>query len=147
LQGLPVTVDERLRDREQGVLDRLTSSGFRDRYPEEAERHTYLGKFWFRPAGGESWADVALRLRAALLEMRLTMHGQRILVVSHDVPILLARYVLEQLTVEEAVALSGEVRNCSVTSYVAADGSIRLLDFNQTEPLERDSDAAVTTHE
>jgi broad specificity phosphatase PhoE len=147
LNHLPVTVDERLRDREQGVLDRLTFSGFEDRYPEEAERRAYLGKFWFRPAGGESWADVALRLRAALLDLRMAMEGQRILVVTHDVTVLLARYVLEQLSVEEAVALSGEVRNCSVTSYRLDGDHLVLEGFNQTEALEQDDEAAVTAHE
>lgn len=148
LSHLPVTVDERIRDREQGVLDRLTSSGFRDRYPEEAERHAYLGKFWFRPSGGESWADVALRLRSALLEVRMTMPDQRVLVVTHDVTILLARYILEQLTVEEAVALSGEVRNCSVTRFERhEERGLVLESFNQTDALERDSEAEVTAHE
>ncbi|MBV9097836.1 MAG: histidine phosphatase family protein, partial [Frankiaceae bacterium] len=52
LDHLPLTVDERLRDREQGVLDRLTGEGLRSQFPEEAARRDYVGKFWFRPSGG-----------------------------------------------------------------------------------------------
>jgi probable phosphoglycerate mutase len=147
LGGLPVMVDERLRDREQGVLDRLTRAGFRDRYPEEAERHDYLGKFWYRPLGGESWADVALRMRAALLDIRLAYAGERVLVVTHDVPILIARYVLEALSTTEAVALSGQVKNCSVTKYeLAGEGALQLDAFNDTTALDA-KPAAVTTNE
>src|SRR4051794_2227689 len=62
--------DERLRDREQGILDRLTGRGIRAEFPAEADRRDYLGKFWYRPPGGESWADVALRIRAALRDIR-----------------------------------------------------------------------------
>jgi probable phosphoglycerate mutase len=147
LDGVPVRFDERLRDREQGVLDRLTGAGFRDRYPEESARREYVGKFWFRPSGGESWADVALRVRAALLEMRLTMAGERILVVSHDVPILIARYVLEQLTADAAIELSGQLRNCSVTTYHLGDSGLELQAFNDVSALERDDEAELTAHE
>ncbi|MBV9485034.1 MAG: histidine phosphatase family protein [Frankiaceae bacterium] len=148
LDDLPVTIDERLRDREQGVLDRLTSAGFRKEYPLEAERRDYVGKFWFRPASGESWADVAMRVRAALLELRLTMPDERVLVVSHDVPILIARYILENLTPDEATSYSQQLRNCSLTTYRAnPDGrGMHLETFNDTTALERDDDAPITAH-
>jgi broad specificity phosphatase PhoE len=147
LAQLPTRVDERLRDREQGVLDRLTASGIRDRYPEEAERRAYLGKFWYRPSEGESWADVAQRVREALLEVRLTASDERVLVVTHDVPLILVRYVIEELAVEAAVALAGQVANCSVTRYDEAERGMRLAVFNDTTPLEHDDDAVVTAHE
>jgi broad specificity phosphatase PhoE len=148
LEDVPVTVDERFRDREQGVLDRLTGAGFRDEYPQEAARREYIGKFWFRPAGGESWADVALRIRAGLLELRLTASEERVLVVTHDVPILIARYILEELTATEATALSGQLKNCSVTRYSARpDHSGMTLDtFNDSTAVERDDEAPVTAH-
>ena len=31
------------------------------RYPEQAEARAHWGKFYNRPPGGESWADVILR--------------------------------------------------------------------------------------
>ena len=48
---LPVQVDERLRDRELGVFDRLTFAGIEARFPEEAERRQWHGKFYHRPSG------------------------------------------------------------------------------------------------
>lgn len=145
LEHAPLLVDERLRDREQGVLDRLTGAGLRSQFPDEAARRDYVGKFWYRPSGGESWADVAARIRAWLLETRLTLPGERILVVTHDVPILLARYILDGLTPEESTSYSNQLRNCSVTSYEAQDDGtgLRLVAFNDTTALETD-DAPLT---
>lgn len=148
LHHLPVSVDERLRDREQGVLDRLTGAGFRDKYPEEAVRRDYVGKFWYRPSGGESWADVALRVRAVLLELRLTMPDERILVVTHDVVILVVRYILERLAPVEATQWSGQLANCSLTTFRrAADGDGMVLErFNDVTALQR-SATSVTAHD
>lgn len=134
---IPVRVDERLRDREQGILDLLTSAGILARYPQEAKRRLSVGKFGYRPPGGESWADVALRLRSALLDLRLDSAGDRILVVTHDVVVILSRLVLTGLPIEAAVRLSGEVANCSVTTYQGApDGrGMAMVDWNDTSHL------------
>ena len=147
MAGIPVVYDERFRDREQGVIDRLTGAGLRDAYPEEAKRRDYLGKFWYRPMGGESWADVALRVRAALLELRLAMPDERVLVVSHDVPILIVRYVLERLSAADVAALSGRLPNCSLTRYERDGDKLRLDAFADATPLEEDAEAVVTAHE
>ena len=64
-----ITYDERLRDREMGQLDRLTWAGIMARFPEEAERALHLGHYYFRPCGGESWADICLRLRSLLNDL------------------------------------------------------------------------------
>jgi len=147
LEHLPREMDERLRDREQGLLDRLTWYGVSELYPEEAERRAYLGKFWYRPPGGESWADVALRMRHLLRDVRADYADERVLVVSHDVPILLARYVLESLTPEQVVALSGQVVNCGMTVFRRDGDGLRLQTFNDATPVEDDADALVTAHE
>ena len=60
---VPLRIDERLREREFGVLDRLTRLGIRERFPQESELRSRLGKFYHRPAGGESWTDVIARVR------------------------------------------------------------------------------------
>lgn len=147
LEHLPRHADERLRDREQGLLDKMTWYGVRKRYPAEADRRAHLGKFWYRPPGGESWADVGLRIRDVLRDIRAEYAGERVLVVSHDVPILLTRYVLEHLSPDDAVALSGQVRNCAITRYEAGAAGPRLAVFNDVTPVEDDPRAAVTAHE
>jgi len=109
-------LDERLRDRELGILDRLTSHGIAARYPEEAARRTSLGKFYYRPPGGESWADVALRLRSFLAELDTT-HARTAIVFAHEAVVYLARYVLEEWDERRvlAAALEEPAPNASIT--------------------------------
>ena len=49
-----LVADERLREKEFGALDRLTKLGIRQKYPDLAEQRAHVGKFYFRPPGGES---------------------------------------------------------------------------------------------
>jgi broad specificity phosphatase PhoE len=112
-------VDERLREREFGVLDRLTTQGIRQKHPELADHRTLLGKFYFRPPGGESWADVILRLRSALDTVSLHHADRRVLIVCHQVVVLCLRYILEELDEAQVLAIdkAGEVVNCGVCEY------------------------------
>ena len=67
---VPVESDERLRERDLGAFDGLTGTGIRESFPGESERRSAMGKFYYRPPGGESWTDVALRVRHLLAELR-----------------------------------------------------------------------------
>src|SRR4051794_41955496 len=58
--ALSVQVDERLRERDFGMLDRLTNHGIAARMPEQAEARARLGKVFYPPPGGENWAGVAV---------------------------------------------------------------------------------------
>jgi len=116
--------DERIRDRELGVLDLLTKRGVETRFPAEAERRRWLGKFYYRPPGGESWVDLVLRIRGFLADLERGPARGRQLIVSHDAVILLFRYVCEQLDEESVfeIARSGSVTNASVSRLVRIDG-------------------------
>lgn len=136
---LRVRVDERLRDRELGVLDMLTTRGVDTRLPLEAERRRWVGKFYYRPPGGESWADIALRMRSFLGDLDRLADGRRVLVVCHDAVIMVARYVCEELTEDEVIALGGAsaVGNASVTRLDRAGPTEpwRLAEFSGTDHL------------
>ncbi|MBM0277869.1 histidine phosphatase family protein [Micromonospora tarensis] len=130
---IPVHRDERLRDRELGILDGLTGHGVRRRYPDEAERRARLGKFYYRPPGGESWTDVALRLRTLLGDLRRDHEGCRVLLFGHDALVLLLRYLVEGLTEEELMAHTRQevIANCSITEWSAdAEERLTLTAFN-----------------
>lgn len=151
MAGWPVAVrtDERLRDRELGILDLLTRQGVENRLPEEAERRRWLGKFYYRPPGGESWADVALRLRSMLGELNALGSGHRVMLVCHDAVVLLFRYILEGMSEHELLdlAASTTVLNASVTRYVRPDGvgPWTLESFNVAEHLTQQG-VKVTEH-
>ena len=121
---LPVYIDERIRDRELGVLDLLTTAGVAAKYPEEAQRRAWLGKFYHRPPGGESWADVVLRVRTFLRDLDVEEPGKRVLVVAHDALVLIFRYVCERLTEPEIlnIALTDPVANASATRLLRPSG-------------------------
>ena len=145
---VPVVVDERLREREFGVLDGLTRRGITAQYPEESQRRGQIGKFYHRPPGGESWVDVAQRLRAVLDEIRIDARGERVLLMAHQVVVLLTRYVVEGMDEKTVLGIDAEaeVANCAVTSYVldAEAGRLALHRYNEVAPLE-EQDEQVTT--
>lgn len=130
--------DERLRERDFGVFDGMTGAGIQEHFPDEAKRRDLLGKFYYRPPGGESWADVALRIRSLLATEGLRNDCQRLLVVAHQAVIMVFRYVLEELTEQELLTVDKEeqVANASLTRYERdADGGFRLISFNEVEHL------------
>ena len=138
LDEVPLIVDERLRDRVLGVLDLLTASGVVARYPEEAARRRRLGKFYHRPAGGESWADVALRLRSLLGDIKADYPGHRVVLFAHEALVFLTRYVVERLSEQDlmAMARSTELANCSLTAYERGPaGDLQLVSFNVVDML------------
>jgi len=138
-------IDERLREREFGIFDRLTTLGIRERFPDEAAHRTRLGKFYHRPPGGESWADVILRLRSALNTINLHYNDRRVLVVCHQVVVLCMRYILEELDEAQILAIDkqADVLNCGICQYEFkpdADGLCipELALWNHGAPLEEE---------
>jgi broad specificity phosphatase PhoE len=133
--------DERLREKEFGVLDLLTRLGIEREYPEQARFRTLLGKFYHRPPGGESWCDVILRLRSLLDTIHLGHGGERVLIVAHQVVVLCLRYLLEGMNEAEILAVdrAGDVANCGITEYENdGTGGLRLVRYNVTAPMERE---------
>ena len=144
-------VDERFREKEFGILDRLTAVGVKEQFPDQAEFRRLLGKFYHRPPGGESWCDVILRLRSATEMISREYCAQRVLIVCHAVVVLCMRYVIEHLTEPELLGIDkkAEIANCSVTSYehdetLGPRGNLRLKLFNFVAPLE-EAGAPVTS--
>ena len=146
-----IVADERLREREFGILDRLTRLGIERRHPGLAASRRLMGKFYFRPPGGESWCDVILRLRSVLDSVSLHYPEKRVLIVGHQVVVLCFRYLIEQLdenTILKIDALA-DVANCSITEYLfqqqrEGEGALELLRYNFVAPLEVEG-APVTT--
>ncbi|HYW30071.1 MAG TPA: histidine phosphatase family protein [Gemmatimonas sp.] len=150
-------LDERLREREFGVLDRLTSAGIRQSFPDQAESRARIGKFYHRPPGGESWCDVILRLRSVLdsISLHHSSPGSRVLIVAHQVVVLCFRYLIEEMTEHEILEIDRveDVANCGVTEYrrevtpvgstgaagvdSVDSGRLRLVTYNFVAPLER----------
>lgn len=124
-------LDERLRDREIGSLHGLTDLGWQRRYPAEYRERERLGRFYYRPPGGESWIDIALRLRTLLPEL----HGH-VLIFAHDIVVVMTRYILDELDESAITAIeSNRVRNGSITRWERDATGLRLIRYNDTGHL------------
>jgi len=146
-----ICLDERLREREFGILDGLTRAGIAAEFPDQSRFRDVLGKFYHRPPGGESWADVILRLRSLMDTVSLHYSGMRVMIVAHQVVVLCLRYIIETLDETQILEIdrAGDVANCGVTEYHfrpghGRKGGLVLTRYNETAPVE-DSAAPVTS--
>jgi broad specificity phosphatase PhoE len=141
-------LDERLRERDLGLFDGMTGQGIEETYPEEAARRSAMGKFYYRPPGGESWTDVVLRVRGVLTDVRSEHAGQRVWVFTHQAVIMAFRYLLESLSEQELLRIDGStpLGNCSLTTYrPARGGGLDLGVYGDVHHLEESE--AEPTHE
>jgi len=144
----PQVVEERLREREFGLLEGLTRRGVRELHPDEMERRIKVGKYYYRPPGGESYPDVNLRVHSFLGTLVREHAGQRVLVVTHSVVVLSFRRLLERLEEDKVLDLDrhDEPRNASLSVYESLAGEtagsgLRLREWNMIpwrEPVGRE---------
>ena len=139
----PTVVDERLREREFGVFDGLTTKGIGEQYPTEAAHRAKMGKFYHRPPGGESWADVILRLRSALNTINLQYANKNVLIVCHQVVVLCIRYILEELSEADILSIDkqADILNCGICAFDFAPNHLslcvpKLVLWNHGAPME-----------
>jgi len=133
-----VLLDERLREKEFGVIDGLTRAGIEKHYPDQARLRSLIGKFYHRPPGGESWCDVILRLRSMFDTLSLHYAGKRVLIVTHQVVVLCFRYLLEGLDEPRILAIDreGDVANCAITEYrLEGKRGLVLQRYNHVTPV------------
>jgi probable phosphoglycerate mutase len=136
-------VDERLREKEFGILDGLTRPGIEAQFPDQAGFRSRLGKFYHRPPGGESWCDVILRLRSMLDTISLHFARKRVLIVTHQVVVLCFRYLLEGMDEAQILAIDREadIANCAITEYQTdPEHGLRLTRYNWTTPVAEEEE-------
>lgn len=118
-----VTYEERLREHEPGALLWVAPAEVAARYPDEAHRRAVEGEYYYRPLGGESWADVSQRLAAVLGVLYRDHPGGTLLIVAHSTVILCFRKLLQGLGEDEIMAVrkTGNPRNASISVFTHAD--------------------------
>ncbi|GAA2595742.1 histidine phosphatase family protein [Actinomadura fulvescens] len=134
--GLPLCIDERLRELNFGRAEGLTRAEMRQRFPEA------LQAFHADPVnghlpGGEDPAAAAGRFTACLNDIARRHPDKRILVIAHTTAIRLALCTLLGLPLPGYRRLFPSVRNCALTEIRVEDGDVALLAFNTpTESLQ-----------
>ncbi|WP_189336691.1 histidine phosphatase family protein [Actinoplanes ianthinogenes] len=132
--GVPLPAprtDDRLVDRLLGDLEMLTRAAVAARFPAEAARFAEAGLYEYRPPGGESFADIRIRLSSFLRDLHRDHADRRIVVVAHDSVVLMTRAVLEDLDWDQVAAVeksAGSVRNASVSRFLPDGGNALKLD-------------------
>jgi broad specificity phosphatase PhoE len=118
--GLPVRVEQALREVDVGEWSGLTTDEIEARYPEGVARRRSGGTGWEQ---GESVDAMSARIAAALIELAVAHDGETVLVVTHGGPIREVRRVAG-LTAEGW----HHVGNCEVDELEVREGQIRWLD-------------------
>jgi 2,3-bisphosphoglycerate-dependent phosphoglycerate mutase len=129
LEDVEIFHDERIREREFGIFDRLTWRGSVEKYPDECAKRELIGKFYYRPPGGESWCDVALRVRNFWRDLCLHHADEKILIVTHEVVVRVFRYVVERLTETEILAIdkASDILNGAISAYQFDDEKTKFV--------------------
>jgi probable phosphoglycerate mutase len=130
--------DDRLVDRLMGELELMTRAAVAARFPDEAARRAAAGEYEYVPPGGESFADIAVRLRSFLDDLHAKHPGKRVVVVAHDAVVLMMRAVIEELDWDAVLAVeraAGNVRNASISRFVGTSGALTLDRYNVIDHL------------
>jgi 2,3-bisphosphoglycerate-dependent phosphoglycerate mutase len=117
--GLPVALDERLREIDVGEWSGLTAAEVEERYPEGMRRRLEGGTGW---ETGERYEEMAERVLAALHDIAAAGHG-RVLVVTHG-----GAMRAVWLATGGAAEDGPRVSNCDVHEVVLEAGAIRRID-------------------
>jgi len=120
LPGAEWRIDQRLRERDWGEIGSMPRAEFKSAYPQSYFIKEIDALFW-RPPGGESIADVRLRVRNLFDTLHRECSGQRIIIVTHGEFMWSARAELEYMTDEEWVLSdkdsSQKIHNSQIIHY------------------------------
>ncbi|QAY62956.1 bifunctional RNase H/acid phosphatase [Xylanimonas allomyrinae] len=109
--GLPVTVDERLREMEFGDWESLTPAQVEERWPGDFAQWYATGTF--APPGGESYVQVGERVAGAIEDLRAAGTGRSVVVAGHAA--MIRTVVGRALQMPPATWSSLRIPPCSLT--------------------------------
>jgi probable phosphoglycerate mutase len=130
--GVPVTVEKDLIECDFGAWEGLTFGDVRERFP--AELDAWLGSTSVAPPKGESFQQVAKRVRGAVGRLQQAYEGQTIVIVSHVSPI---KLILRDALAAGDAFLYRLLLDPAGVSIVDAwpDGGISVRTVNDTSHL------------
>jgi NAD+ kinase len=115
-----------LRERDWGVFDLLSWQERRDRYGEDLKRRE-LDTFFWTPPGGESMADLCLRIDRVLDTLHRGGADKRVILICHGEVMWSFRVRLERMSQECYRELDAsrdmrlKIHNCQVLHYTRRD--------------------------
>ncbi|MCB5169099.1 bifunctional RNase H/acid phosphatase [Streptomyces bambusae] len=131
--GLPVTVDEGLRETDFGAWEGLTFAEVRERY--RADLDAWLASPKAAPTGGgESFATVTRRVAAARDRLLAAHRGRTVLLVTHVTPVKTLVRLALGAPPESLFRMELSAASLSAVAYYA-DGNASVRLFNDTAHL------------
>jgi broad specificity phosphatase PhoE len=130
--GAEVVTDEGFRETDFGAWEGLTFTEVREGWAEEMA--AWMADPQVAPPGGESFADVAVRVTAALHRVLAGREGQQVLIVSHVTPI---KTLVAEALLAPPAALYRMHLDLAALSEIDwyANGTAVLRSFNDTGHL------------
>lgn len=129
-----VVVRDEFRECAFGQWDGSTFAEARDRWPDEID--AWLASVDFAPPGGESFAQVAQRVRQGLAELTQEYAGQRVVVVAHVTPIKVIVGETVGAPLESLYRMEIVPGSVSTAAWFA-DGNSSLRGLNEVGPEHR----------
>jgi probable phosphoglycerate mutase len=131
--GVPLREDRTLREVDVGAWSGVSLDDVKRRFPEEyAAWHAGID---IRRGGGETYGELAHRLRRAVVSIAAAHPGQTVVVVSHGAALRALGCSVLGIEPPGPKSLAG-VRNTALAEIVAEEGSLRLLSWNDAAHLE-----------
>jgi ribonuclease H / adenosylcobalamin/alpha-ribazole phosphatase len=130
--GVPLAVDDDLAETDFGSWEAMSFAEVMARWPDEMA--AWLADAAAAPPGGESFAEVAVRVDAALDRLLAVHQGQTVVVVSHVTPI---KMMVCRALLAPTAALFRMHLDVAALSEAAwfADGPALLRSLNDTAHL------------
>ncbi|MFJ3923927.1 bifunctional RNase H/acid phosphatase [Streptomyces sp. NPDC090022] len=131
--GLPVTVEEGLRETDFGAWEGLTFAEVKERHPEDLD--AWLASAKAAPTGGgESFATVARRVAATRDRLLAAHAGRTVLLVTHVTPVKTLVRLALGAPPESLFRMELSAASLSAVAYYA-DGNASLRLLNDTSHL------------
>jgi len=140
--GMPLQIDERLRELDFGDGEGLTTAQMEQQFPQAVQAFRADPVSDHLP-GGEDPARAAHRFTECLDEIAGRHPDGRVLVVAHTTAIRLALCRLIGLPLREYRRTFPFVRNCGLTEIRLHRGEVALMEFNT--PIEPEAAPAPNT--
>jgi broad specificity phosphatase PhoE len=124
----PIIVqDVAIRERDAGYGYHMTREEMLRHFPFNEEIWAQNDHFFTRPVGGESMAEVALRLDTFFTRLATLCEGKNILLVSHGRTINIMRFLLESKPLKDMQPLPGDIKNAQILHYRYIPDMKRLI--------------------
>ncbi len=115
-----------LRERERGNLDVVADDELKARYADDLRRRG-INAFYWTPSGGESMADLCLRLERVIDTLHRHGEGKRVIIVCHGEVMWAFRMRLERMSAKRFLELDASrdpknmMHNCQIVHYTRRD--------------------------